>query len=129
MDWNSVPSGPAWEDRELNDPALWGHPGQEWARAHGVLWQHGLRAGRAFPADTRALDCLTGWWSPQTGQRERGIGFFDAAELARDPTPTQVPVPDGRLRRAIDRILVNAAWKNAIVPGSYHLRISVTIQP
>ena len=89
------------------------------------------------------IDFLTGWWNPQTGQREGGIGFSGAAELAGDPAPTQVPVPDGRQRRAIDRILVNAAWKDAIVPGSYHvhqpadparpdsdhLRVSVTIQP
>ncbi len=142
MDWNSVPSGPQWEDRELNDRALWGNPGQEWALAHRALWRHGPAQAGPYLPDTRALDYLLGWWNPQTGQREGGIGFFDVAELARDFTPTQVPVPDGRQRRAIDRILVNAAWKDAVIPGSYHvhqpadpdhpdsdhLRVSITIR-
>lgn len=121
MDWNSVPSGPAWQDRELNDAVLWGNPGQGWARANRVLWQHGPGQGGPYVPDTRALDYLIGWWNPQTGRREDGIGFFDAAELAGDATPTQVPVPDGRQRRCIDKMLVNAAWKDAIVPGSYHV--------
>jgi hypothetical protein len=140
-DWNSVPSGPAWEDRELNNAALWGNPGQEWARAHRVLWQHGPGQAGPFQPDTRALDYLIGWWAPDQGRRIGGIGFYDAAELAGDSTPTQVPVPDGR-QRAIDRILVNATWKDAIAPGSYqvhqpadpehpdsdHLRVSITIR-
>jgi hypothetical protein len=119
MDWNSVPSGLAWEDRELNDTALWGNPGQEWALAHRVLWQHG----------------------PGQGRRIGGIGFSDVAELAGDGTPTQIPAADGRQCRTIDRILVNAAWKDRIIPGSHqvhqpadpehpdsdHLRVSVVI--
>ena len=142
MDWNSVPSGTAWEDRDLNDPQLWGHPGQEWARAHRVRWRHGPQHADPYVPDTRALDYLLGFWDPGRGRRAGGIGFYDAAELAGDPAPTQVPVPDGRQRRCIDRILVNAAWKDAIVPGSYHvhqpadparpdsdhLRVSVTIR-
>ena len=143
MDWNCVPSGPGWEDRELNDAALWGNPGQEWARAHRLLWRHGPAQAGPFQPDTRALDYLTGWWNPEASNRTGGIGFYDVAELAGDCTPTQVPVPDGRQRRAIDKILVNAAWKDAIVPGSYqvhqpadpdrpdsdHLRVSVAIRP
>jgi hypothetical protein len=121
MDWNSVPSGPVREDRELNDPALWGDPGQQWARAHRVRWQHSPGQAGPYQPDTRALDYLTGRWNPDTGQREGGIGFYDAAELAGDPAPTQTPVPDGRQRRCIDRILVNQRWKDAIVPGSYHV--------
>jgi len=92
--------------------------------------------------DTRALDYLIGWRDPAAETRTGGIGFHDVAELAGDDTPTQVPVPDGRQRRAIDRILVNATWEDAIVPGSYqvhqpadpehpdsdHLRVSITIR-
>jgi hypothetical protein len=120
MDWNTVPSGPMWQDRELNDPAR--QPaGQEWARAHRVLWQHGPGQAGPYVPDTRALDYLIGWWDPGQGRRIGGIGFHDAAELAGDATPTQIPVADGRERRTIDRILVNAPWKDAIVPGSYHV--------
>jgi hypothetical protein len=142
MDWNSVPSGPMWEDRELNDAALWGNQGQEWARAHRVVWRHGPGQDGPHVPDTRALDYLIGWWDPGQGHRIGGIGFYDAAELAGDATPTQVPAPDGRQRRTIDRILVNQPWKDAIVPGSYqvhqpadpdhpdsdHLRVSVAIR-
>jgi hypothetical protein len=41
--------------------------------------------------------------------------------LAGDDTPTQIPAADGRQRRTIDRILVNAAWKDRIIPGSYQV--------
>lgn len=140
-DWNAVPSGPGWEDRDLNDDRIW-VVGQHWARVHRVLWQHGPAQAGQYVPDTRALDYLIGWWDESAGCRAGGIGFHDVAELARDFTPTQVPVPDGRQRRAIDRILVNQPWAAAIVPGSYqvhqpadpehpdsdHLRVSVTIR-
>ena len=142
MDWNSVPSGPDWEDQELNDPALWGQPGQEWARAHRVRWEHGPGQAGPYVPDTQALDYLIGWWDPGQGRRIGGAGFFDAAELSGDATATQVPAADGRQRRAIDRILVNRPWASAIVAGSYqvhqpadpahpdsdHLRVSVTVR-
>ncbi len=140
-DWNSVPSGPGWEDRELNDPRFW-PPDKHWARAARLLWQHGpAQAGPHIP-DTRALDYLIGWWDQALCCRVGGIGFFDAAELAGDYTPTQTPARDGRQRRTIDRILVNKPWAGAIVPGSYqvhqpadpdhpgsdHLRVSVAVR-
>jgi len=140
-DWNSVPSGPGWEDRELNDLRFW-PPEAHWARAPQALWQHGpAQAGPCVP-DTQALDYLIGWWDQAKGCRVGGIGFFDVAELAGDYTPTQVPTPDGRQRRAIDRMIVNKPWAGAIVPGSYqvhqpadpdypdsdHLRVSVAIR-
>jgi len=71
-DWNSVPSGPDWEDRELNDPRFW-PPDKHWARAPWVLWQHGpAQAGPQVP-DTRALDYLIGWWDQARlpGRRDR----------------------------------------------------------
>jgi endonuclease/exonuclease/phosphatase family metal-dependent hydrolase len=141
MDWNSVPSGPLWEDTALASPENWG-VGTAWRLAHRVMWN--IQRGLQWPleADTRALDYLIGVWDPQTGQRTGGVGFYDVAELARDPTPTQAPSPEGYPRRTIDRILVNAAWKDKIVTGSYevhqpadpehpdsdHLRVSVTIR-
>jgi hypothetical protein len=142
MDWNSVPSGPVWEDRGLNDPAMWGNQAAPWRRAHRVLWRHGPQQAGPYVPDTRALDYLIGWWDPIQQRRVGGIGFYDDAELAGDSTPTQVPVPQGWHRRTIDRILVNEPWKDAIVTGSYHvhqpadprrpdsdhLRVSVTVR-
>jgi hypothetical protein len=142
QDWNTIPSGPMWEDRELNDSTRWAGGCQDWARAHRVLWQHGPGQAGPYLPDTRALDYLIGWWDQATGRRIGGIGYYDVADLAGDHTPTQVPVPDGRERRAIDRILVNAAWKDALVAGSYqvhqpadpsqpdsdHLRVSITVR-
>jgi endonuclease/exonuclease/phosphatase family metal-dependent hydrolase len=136
-DWNCVPSGPMWADTAINEPRLWDQP---WKRAHRIRWRHGPAQAGPHEPDTRALDYLIGYW--HEGQRAGGIGFYDAAELAGDPTPTQTPAPDGRLRRAIDRILVNKPWAGALVPGSYqvhqladpahpdsdHLRVSVAIQ-
>jgi hypothetical protein len=141
MDWNSVPSGPLWQDTALDSSERW-EPGTAWRLAHRALWDP--RRGLQWPveADTRALDYLLGVWDPQAGHRAGGAGFYDVAELAQDPAPTQVPVPEGYPRRAIDRILVNEPWKEAIVPGSYqvhqpadpgspdsdHLRVSVTVR-
>ncbi len=136
-DWNGVPSGPLWDDTAINQPGLWDQP---WKRAHRIHWRHGPAQGGPYEPDTRALDYLIGYWHDR--QRAGGIGFFDAAELAADPTPTQTPAPDGRLRRTIDRILINKPWAAAIVPGSYqvhqpadpahpdsdHLRVSVAVQ-
>ena len=140
MDWNSVPSGPLWEDTALGNPEHWG-PGTAWRLAHRAVWDP--RRGLQWPleADTRALDYLIGVWDLQTRQRVGGAGFYDVAELAQDPTPTQVPSPQEYPRRTIDRILVNEPWKDAIVPGSYqvhqpadpghpdsdHLRVSVAV--
>jgi len=109
---------------------------------HRVLWQHGPAQAGPYVPDTRALDYLIGYWDESRGCRAGGIGFSDVAELARDYTPTQVPVPDGRQRRAIDRLLVNEPWAGAVIPGSYqvhqpadpghpdsdHLRVSVAIR-
>lgn len=141
MDWNSVPSGPCWEDRELNDPRFW-PPEQHWARVHRVLWQHGPAQAGPYVPDTRALDYLIGWWDQARGSRAGGIGFYDVAELAGDCTPTQVPARDGRQRRAIDRWLVNKPWAETVIPGSYcvhqpadpghpdsdHLRVSFAVR-
>lgn len=119
-DWNSVPSGPG-EDRELNDPRFWPQ-GTHWARAPRIVWEHGAAQAGPYRPDTRALDYLTGWWHPETRTRIGGIGFYDVAELAGgDYTPTQVPTPDGRQRRALDKLLVNERWKDRIVPGSFHV--------
>jgi hypothetical protein len=137
MDWNCVPSGPMWTDRDLNDARFWaGH----WQRAQALLWQHGAAQAGPYIRDTRALDYLIGYW--HDGERVGGVGFCDVAEMAGDATPTQIPARDGRQRRTIDRILVNQPWADAIVPGSYqvhqpadpdhpdsdHLRVSVTIR-
>jgi hypothetical protein len=141
MDWNSVPSGLGWEDRDLDDDRIWA-AADHWARVHRVLWQHGPAQAGPYKPDTRPLDYLIGWWDDAKSCRAGGIGFYDVAELAGDYTPTQIPVPDGRQRRAIDRILVNKPWARAIVPGSYqvhqpadlahpgsdHLRLSVTVR-
>jgi hypothetical protein len=118
MDWNSVPSGPMWQDQDLDDPRSW-PPGNYWARAHRIVWRHGPAQAGPHIADTRALDYLIGWWDPGQGCRAGGIGFCDVAELAGDFTPTQVPVPDGRQRRAIDRFLVNEPMKDRVIRGLF----------
>ena len=141
MDWNSVPSGPGWEDRDLNEPRFWGERNR-WALASRILWQHGPAQAGPYRPDTRALDFLLGWRDPVTRTRVGGIGWWDTAELAGDYTPTQVPVRDGRQRRGIDKILVNAPWKDRVVPGSFcvhepadperpdsdHKRVSVAVE-
>jgi hypothetical protein len=72
-DWNSVPSGPGWEDRELNDPRFWPEEAH-WARAPRVLWQHGPAQAGPYSPDTRALDYLLGWWDRDQGCRAGGSG-------------------------------------------------------
>lgn len=119
-DSNGTPSGPMYEDCQLNDPRYW-PPGRQWARAHRAEWRHGPGQAGPYAADTRALDYLVGWWNPDKQCREGGIGFYDVAELEQNPTPTQVPTPDGRLRRILDRFLVNTALKDKIIPGSYRV--------
>jgi endonuclease/exonuclease/phosphatase family metal-dependent hydrolase len=118
-DWNSVPSGPLWEDPDLASPQRCAEI-ETWRVMHRALWQQGLRQDGPYWPDTRALDYLIGYWDG--GQRVGGIGFYDAAELAKDDTPTQPPAPGGGWqRRTIDRILVNEPGKDAIVSGSYHV--------
>lgn len=137
-DWNSVPSGPLWEDPDLASPQRCAQT-ETWRVMHRALWEHGPRQGGPYHPDTRALDYLIGCW--EEGQRVGGVGFYDVAELAGDNTPTQPAEPGGWRRRVIDRILVNQSWRDAVVPGSYHvhqpadpehpgsdhLRVSVTI--
>jgi endonuclease/exonuclease/phosphatase family metal-dependent hydrolase len=141
-DWNSVPSGPLWADPDLASPQRCAQT-ETWRVMNRAYWQHGPGQGGPYRPDTRALDYLIGYWEAERGERIGGIGFYDAADLARDNTPTQPPTPAGGWqRRTIDRILVNQLWKDAIVPGSYHvhqpadpshpdsdhLRVSITVR-
>lgn len=71
-----------------------------------------------------------------------GIGYWDVAEMAGNTTGTYIGGPPCRYPVAIDRMLVNAAWRDRIVSGSYrvyqpvdpdhpdsdHLRISVAVE-
>lgn len=133
QDWNSVPSGPQWEPRDLNDRTKWPHLRMIANRVH---WQHGPAQAGPYRADTRALDYLCGYWltphprhhwrrllrlpSARTvGQRVGGIGFHWAGELAGDTSPTSQPTPNGRQRLQIDGFVVNDPLRDRIVPGSF----------
>lgn len=132
-DWNSVPSGPHWEPTDLNSGIY-----EPWRLAWRIHWQHGPAQAGPHALDTRALDYLCGYWAD--GRRSGGIGFHDAAELTGVYEPTQIPRPNGRQPMAIDRLLVNGAWKDAVEsfrvhqptdparPDSDHLRISAVIR-
>ncbi|MFD2422404.1 hypothetical protein [Amycolatopsis pigmentata] len=111
MDWNSTPSGPQWEHRDLDQYDI------AWRRANRILWQHGQAQTGPFRPDTRALDYLCGYWN--NGRRDGGIGFHWVAELAGDTTPTNLPTATGRQQATIDGFIVNEPWRDAIVPGSY----------
>jgi hypothetical protein len=135
-DWNTVPSGP-FEPTDMNKPGL--HNPR--AINYRVQFQGGARQAGPHIYDTRALDALVGWWNPTTRQREGGVGFHHAAELAQDFTPTQIERPNGRQCLVIDGILLNDPLRDAYVPGSYrvhdfrdpdhpdsdHQRISITV--
>ncbi|WP_242882540.1 hypothetical protein [Actinomadura litoris] len=146
-DWNATLSGPCWDVGEFGHPLHLARPDR---LAHKILWRHGPAQAGPFRADTRALDYLCGYWMAGgrewrrawlrrgTGRRVGGIGFYDVAELTETYTPTQLPISSGRRPRAIDRALVNAPWRDAVLdfrvyppvqpthPGD-HLRISVTL--
>lgn len=136
-DWNTVPSGPHWEPHDLNDPGLY----EPWALGIRIRWVDGRDWTRPRKPDTRALDFLVGWWDPAQGRRVGGIGYYDIAELEGVTTGTYIGGPPGRHVPAFDRMLVNAAWRDRLVPGSYrvyqpadldhpsdHLRISVIVE-
>ncbi|MER7544728.1 hypothetical protein ABTW95_17145 [Spirillospora sp. NPDC127506] len=136
-DWNTVPSGPHFEPTDMNTPGVHNPRGINYR----VQFQGGPRQAGPHIYDTRALDALVGWWNPDTRQREGGIGFHHAAELAQDFTPTQIERPNGRQCLVIDGILLNDPLRDAYVPGSYrvhdfrdpehpdsdHKRISITV--
>lgn len=138
-DWNSVPSGPMWEPKDLNSYPYT----QPWRRAARILWEHGAKQGGPYRPDTRALDYLLGYWQPSRpplrrlldavvqlafsaddrneivdwGYRVGGIGFYSVAELFHNATPTQIRPDDGRLHTqplAYDNILVNEPWKDNV---------------
>lgn len=110
-------SGPMWETTDIGDPTAYPKP---WTWPHRTTSNHGLGPDQTMRRswDTRALDSLCGRWTP-TG-RVGDTNWWDAAELAQDFTPTTVP-PAGRQAVGIDKILLNAAWRDQIVPGSYHV--------
>lgn len=126
-DFNCTLSGPLWEPRDLNDPQVY-PPDEPWRLAWRTRWQPGPPH-----QDTDALDFLCGSWEPgrrdprrawltrKPGRRRGGIGFASAADLARDPTPTQLPRANGRQPTVIDHILLNAPFAQAMIPGSYHV--------
>lgn len=138
-DFNEPLSGPQWEASDLNNRDI--HPEDElWRLVWRLLWQHGPQQAGPHRTDTQAMDYLVGYWHQD--HRVGGVGFFDVAELAGDPTPTTLPRANGRQPTAIDHILVNQLFRNAVLPGSYqvhqpadpanpdsdHLRVSVTLQ-
>ncbi|MFC9976605.1 endonuclease/exonuclease/phosphatase family protein [Spirillospora sp. NPDC127200] len=123
-DFNSTPSGPAWNPDDLNDPNVDWQPMQLTYRA---LPRDGADPDAPLEYDNRAMDHLVGRWrSGQTGDhggehRVGGLGYRDVAELADDDSPTQFPRANGSAPRAVDRIVVNEPAAQAIVPGSYRV--------
>jgi endonuclease/exonuclease/phosphatase family metal-dependent hydrolase len=134
-DFNSHPSGPHWTVGNFDQ-----------AQPHRRVTKS------AFPphvdadgnehhtCDTRALDFLLGPWHEPTGTRLGGAGFWDAAELFKDYTPTVNNLEPGTFGpMTLDRVLVNEPWKDALTsyrvhapddpeaPPSDHRRITVEI--
>lgn len=78
MDWNCTLSGPQWEPTDYDDPEKY-NPSQ---LIHRAQWQHGPGQAGPHRADTRALDYLCGYWTPDDrcdptgpGQRIGGCGW------------------------------------------------------
>ena len=142
------PSGPHFEPTDLNTAGVHGPRQLAWR----VLFRHGLAQAGPHRYDSRALDYLIGYWHAprdwrrawlrrRLGRRVGGVGFYHAAELAGDFTPTQTAKPNGRQPIALDAILLNQSMAAAYVPGSYrvhpfpdpdnpdsdHHRVSVTV--
>ncbi|MBO2461518.1 endonuclease/exonuclease/phosphatase family protein [Actinomadura violacea] len=141
-DFNTTLSGPDWEPGDLNDTAIY-PPEQPWRPAWRTRWSPALAGAEENVPDADALDYLCGIWRPgrpgEPGRRVGGVGFYDAAELAGDTSPTQLPRPDGRQACAIDHILLNKPFADRLAsyqvhqpadpdhPDSDHLRISVEL--
>lgn len=120
MDWNCTLSGPRWEPNDLGDSEKW--PAR-WMIANRAQWHEDPDPHAPVRADTRALDYLCGRW--QDGRRVDGVGFHWVGELADDPTPTNLPQPNGRQCTQIDGFVVNEPWKQRIVPGSFLVQPSL----
>lgn len=117
-DLNGTASGEHWPQRDWSVA----HP----AKAHdkGRLLPDGT-----FTADTETLDYLIGRW--EHGKRVGGAGFHAIPELAwrqgmaADKTllPTVNENIDNGGGLLIDLGLLNTAWKDGLVPDSFHIDV------
>lgn len=119
-DLNGVPSGPHWPQRN------WGGYSSDWKAAQkGTVGPDGQ-----WRADTEALDRLVGRWvggPPPRGRRERGAGWHAIPDIAACVdgvalAPTTIPRKGGS-GLLIDFGLVNDAWRDGYVPGSYYVEV------
>jgi len=121
---------------DLNTTASGAHlPQRDWTalsarkRQRKGIQQNGH--GTAWVADTAPVDHLIGWWDEKASCRQDGVGFHALAEVAwQQGMPTDqalissvndgIEVGEGLL---IDWLIVNEAWKNALIPNTYQVHI------
>lgn len=131
-DWYCTPSGSMWVARDLDDPNIYSVRSAHRGR---IIWEHHRKQNRPYRPDTRSLDYLLGWLPDDAipwGERIEGIGFYDVAELARNPAPTQYHEPSPRPHRQLlcyDRFIVNDVLKPNVVPESYRVREALNPHP
>lgn len=118
-DLNGVPSGPHWPQRD------WSRYRSDWKAA-----QKGRRNEEGeWEADPEALDRLVGRWvggPPPEGHRVRGVGWHAIPDLAAAHGEKLLPTTNttaGGSGLLIDFGIVNEAWRDGYVPGSYYVAV------
>jgi hypothetical protein len=126
---------------DLNNSASGPHTDMDWTRAPELLRMSKaiLLPDGTYKADTLAMDLMLGDWDPATMRRtgrvealgRRAIGWHALAEIAYQqgmpaaeafqPTVNRSAQEGGGL--LIDWMLVNNAWAEGLVPGTYHVHV------
>jgi len=124
---------------DLNNAASGPHVDMNWSLASDRMrmTKAMLRPDGTYTTDTSAMDLMLGDWDPVKKRRTKyaralsrqAIGWHALAELAYQsgtsteeafkPTVNRGSEQGGGL--LIDWLLVNNAWKEGLVPGSYHV--------
>jgi hypothetical protein len=95
-------------------PARWDYLCGYWLERPRTRWRR--RAKRRLDRALGRPPTRPSW--PPPGRRVGGIGFDCVGELVGDTTPP-TSSPDGRQCTQIDGFVVNAAWRDRIVPDSF----------
>lgn len=110
---------------DLNGTASGPHlPGpRDWTTVDYLTRAHQGRERQdgTWTADTRAVDHLIGKWDDRRGERLEGAGYYAIAELAS--TGPLIATVNGGTGMLKDWLLVNAAMRPYVVPGSYAVHV------